>query len=639
MNHTKESFAAFAEDSLARARARRDEVASLPADAGAEAVARAFDAIGRELGEAYGLSELFAAVHPDEGVRDVCERTSQEISAFLTGVGLDRELYEAFARPEHADGLEGGLARFVEHTLRDFRRSGVDQDEATRERIRALQDEIVRVGQRFDRNIVQGGRELQVADGHAALAGLPADYLASHPEDDDGTVTLTTDPNDVMPVLLYAERDDLRRDVFMMFNQRATPENAPVLVELVERRHELAKLLGEDSWASWVLGDKMIGDAATAHSFIDSIHDRARPVAEAELEELLAEKRTLDPAADEVTAWEVKYLIERVKRRRFEFDSQSVRPYFPYESVERGVIEVSERLYGVEIRRNRDEPVWHPSVKCFDVVEGGATVARFFLDMFPRDGKYKHAAMFDVRGGVEGGEVPAACLVCNFPEPKEGDDALLLHEQVTTVFHEFGHLLHHLFAVQPWYGFSGIACEWDFVEVPSQLFEEWAWDVDVLQGFAKHHGTGEPIPSALVERLKAAEEYGKGVGVLGQMLYAKFALTLFDSDPEGLDPSALMARLREERTLVRHVPGTEMQNSFGHLNGYSASYYTYMWSLVIAKDLFGRFGADLMDAEAARRYREAVLRPGGARDAAALVRDFLGRDFSYEAWEAWLKAS
>ncbi|MEL6907859.1 MAG: M3 family metallopeptidase, partial [Planctomycetota bacterium] len=351
-----------------------------------------------------------------------------------------------------------------------------------------------------------------------------------------------------------------------------------------------------------------------------------------------------DPAAERVERWQTKFLSERVKRRRFDFDSQAVRPYFAYDRVEDGVLRITEDLYGVEVRRNADEPVWHASVKCFDIVEGGEVRARFYLDMFPREGKYKHAAMFDINGGDPGGsgrsaKLPAAALVCNFPEPKDGDPGLLLHDQVTTVFHEFGHLLHHLFAVQPWYGFSGIRCEWDFVEVPSQLYEEWAWKVDVLQRFALHHETGEPIPSDLVERLRAAEEYGKALGVVEQMLYAKYALELFDSDPSKVDPHDLMVRLRTERTFGRHYEGTAMECAFGHLHGYSASYYTYMWSLVIAKDFLGRFGDDLMDPVPARRYRDAVLAPGGARDAVDLARDFLGREVSYEAWEAWLAAS
>ena len=643
MNHTDDSFTKLVAASLAEAQRCREEVQALPEDAGPEKTARTFDGIGRALGDAYGLAELYSAVHPDESVRTAAETASRDIAAFTTELGLDRGVYEVF---ERMDGPidDPDLERYIARTLRDFARSGVDRDDEARERIRTLNEELVEVGQRFDRNIVHGGREIRLGGGHAELSGLPADYLAARPEAEDGSVTLRTEPNDFFPVLLYATDDDVRRRFFDLYNQRAFPENQAVLRELVEKRHALSQELGMATWTEWALGDKMVNRPEAAHRFVDSIRERALGPARNELDELLEERRLAEPGAQRVERWQTKFLAERVKQRRFNFDSQAVRPYFSYERVEEGVLRITEELFGIEIQRNTEEPVWHPSVKCFDVIEGGRVAARFFLDMFPRKGKYKHAAMFDINGGdpgtsALGAKLPAAALVCNFPEPTQDDPGLLLHDQVTTVFHEFGHLLHHLFAVQPWYGFSGIRCEWDFVEVPSQLFEEWAWRADVLQRFALHHETNEPIPVALVEGLRAAQEYGKALGVLEQMLYAKYALELFGGDPDKIDPHELMVSLRNERTFAPHVEGTAMECAFGHLNGYSAGYYTYMWSLVIAKDFFGQFGSDLMDASLSKRYREAVLAPGGARDAADLVRDFLGRDVSYDAWEEWLAAS
>lgn len=637
--HTVDEFKALLDGALAAAEEGRAALSAMASGGRtAEEVARTYDGIGRALGEVHGLSGLYASVHPDAAMREAAEEATQRISAFTTSLGLDQDAYAAFEAIELPEGADPDLVRYVEHTLRDFRRSGVDRDEAARGKIRALQEKLVEVGQQFDRNIVAGGRELRLEGGHADLAGLPADFLDAHPEAEDGSVTLTTDPTDFLPVLLYAERDDVREGLFLKFNQRAYPENKEVLDELLALRHELAGELGYPHYAAWVCEDKMIRTAEAAHDFVDRISGLGRPVGTREFAELEEELRRFDPAAGRIKPWQTRFLIERVKQRKFAFDSQSVRPYFAYDRVEAGVLAVIEQLFGVEVRRNREEPVWHPSVKCFDVNEGGRTVARFYLDMFPREGKFKHAAMFDINGGVPGESLPQAALVCNFPEPSESDPALLLHDQVTTVFHEFGHLLHHLFAVQPWYGFSGIRCEWDFVEVPSQLFEEWAWSVDVLQRFALHHETEEPIPAELVERLRAAEEYGKGIGVMGQMMYAKFALCLFDSDPAGLDPGELFGELQREMTFFEKVEGTAMECSFGHLHGYSASYYTYMWSLVIAKDFFGAFGgAGLMDAALAARYRQAVLAPGGARDAAEMAREFLGREVSFDAWQAWLQ--
>ena len=636
--HDAASFSALVDQQLDAAQRGLDALLELPSGATAEEVSSTFDGIGKEIGEVSGLSELFSAVHPDEAVREAAEVASQRVSAFVTELNLHRGAYERFANLDLEGELSADVRRYVEHALRDYRRSGVDKDDATRERVRLLQEELIHIGQEFDRNIMTGGRSLRLDEGHGALSGLPADFLAAHPEDADGSVTLTTDPTDFLPVMLYAERDDVRRDLHREFNLRAFPENVDVLNRLLAKRHELANTLGYDHWAHWACEDKMVGTAEAARAFAQRVSDRARPVGESEFGDLLAELRTIDPAAERVEAWQSRFLAERVKRRKHSFDSQSVRPYFAYAKVRDGILATTETLFGVRIERSESGSPWHESVECFDVFEGDRVAARFYLDMFPREGKFKHAAMFQMRSGVSGGAIPEAALVCNFPGPTESDPALLLHDQVTTFFHEVGHLLHHLFSTHRFHGFAGIACEWDFVEVPSQLYEEWAWSAGVLQQFATHHETGEPIPVELVDRLRAAEEYGKGMNVMGQMLYALFALTLYDRDPAGVDPGELLGDLQKELTYFEKVPGTAMQCAFGHLHGYSSNYYTYMWSLVISKDFASVFGDDLMSTEKAQRYRETVLGQGGSDDAGAMALAFLGRETSFDAWESWLQA-
>ena len=639
IQHTAATFSKLVDTHLAGATGHLEAVRNLPSDAAAETVARSFDAIGAELGAVTGLAELMSAVHPDEGVRTAAEEAIQRTSAFASDLSLDRSAYEPFSRLDLDQEMTGEVRRFVEHTLRDYRRGGVDKDDATRARISELQEKLVQTGQAFDRNIMTGGRTARLENGHGDLEGLPQDFLDAHPEDEDGSVTLSTDPTDFLPVLLYAQRDETRRALFMEFHSRAFPENEDVLKELLTLRHELATTLGFEHWAHYTCEDKMIGSAEAAREFATKVSDRARPVGKEEHAELLAELRSIDPKAEKVMPWQSRFLMERVKRKKHDFDSQSVRPYFAYESVKEGILRTTEALFGVEIKPAEGVELWHESVECYDVFEGGKRTARFYLDMFPREAKFKHAAMFQVYSGVNGtvDRVPEAALVCNFPEPTDSDPALLLHDQVTTCFHEFGHLLHHLFAVNSFHGFAGISCEWDFVEVPSQLYEEWAWSAGVLQSFATHHETGEPIPTELVERLRSAEEYGKGLGVMGQMLYALYSLTLYDRDPKGVNPGELMGEMQRELTFYEKVPGTAMHAAFGHLHSYSAGYYTYMWSLVISKDFFGQFAGDLMSAGTAQRYRDEVLAIGGSEDAAQMVRSFLGREAGFEAWESWLK--
>ena len=605
---------------------------------GAEPTLMAYDRMFAPLNGLSGRLHLYTQAHPDEAMRVVCEELERELSSLRTEVALNRDVYERLAAVEPEDARTPEQRRLLEHALRDFRRSGVDRSPETRAAIKALQEELVRVGQDFDRNIITGGREFVVAEGHGGLEGLPADFLASHPEREDGSVVLTTDPTDRIPFLSYAERDDLRREYFAVCMQRACPENLEVLPELLEKRHAMARLLDYPTWADYITEDKMTGSAREARAFIERVIDLVRERARAETSELLEEKRKRHPDATAVFDWERAYLVEKVRRTRFDFDSQSVRPYFAFERVKAGVLATSAQLYGVEFRRDERTECWHSSVECYEIVDRGEVVARFFLDMHPRENKFKHAAMFHLAEGLEEGVLPEAALVCNFPEPTADDPALLLHDQVTTFFHEVGHLLHHLFAGrQHFLSFSGIATEHDFVEVPSQMYEEWAWNAPVLQTFALHHETEEPIPEAMVHRLRSAQEYGKGLSVLTQMFYAMLSMTYYDRDPAALDPTETMNRLREELLPIESESEGNFHASFGHLHGYSAMYYTYMWSLVIAKDLFSRFENDLMNGATANEYRRAVLAPGGSKDAKDLVRGFLGREYAFEAFERWLQ--
>ncbi len=633
-------FQAEVRAALVRSRANIAAFLALPQDTSFQAAILAYDRLLEPLNGPAGRVACLVSLHPEREEREASEELEQEIARLRTEVGLHRGLYERLAGLDVAQAPTPEARRLLEQALRDMRRSGVDRDPETRERIRELQAELVRIGQEFDRNIVDDRRAFVVPDGPAGLAGCPADFVAAHPVRADGSVELSMDPPDRIPFLTYAERGDLRRAYFDLCNDRAHPQNLTVLQRLLAGRHELSRLLGYRHWADFVTEDKMSRSAAQVRAFLERVVELVRERARAEAVELLAMKRRREPGASEVFEEERLFLTERVKRARFGFDSQSVRPYFGYERVKHGILETSAELYGVEFVRRGDPDPWHPSVEAYEVREDGRLVARFYLDMHPREGKYKHAALFHLTQGVEGGTLPAAVLVCNFPAAGAGDAALLEHDQVTTFFHEFGHLLHHLFGGRQRYlAFSGIATEHDFCEVPSQMYEEWAWDAGVLARFARHVDTGAPIPADLVRSMRAAQEYGKGMYVLVQMLYALLSLAYHESAPGELDLTGTMRALKRELLPVTPRDTANFHASFGHLNGYSAMYYTYMWSLVIAKDLWSRFEPDPMDGRTASAYRAAVLEPGGSRDAAELVRGFLGRDYDFEAFERWLRSA
>jgi thimet oligopeptidase len=295
-------------------------------------------------------------------------------------------------------------------------------------------------------------------------------------------------------------------------------------------------------------------------------------------------------------------------------------------------------MLGLTYKRIENADLWDPSVEAYEVWEDGRMIGRFYLDLHPRPGKFNHAANFGIRNGVEGIQIPEAALVCNFAGGKPGDPGLMEHGDVVTFFHEFGHLLHSVLGGhERWENISGISTEWDFVDAPSQMLEEWAWNPGVLQTFAKHYQTGEPIPAEMVERMRRADWFGRATSIAYQTLYSAISLDYYNRPAKDVDTDAILRSLEPKYTPYASVPDTHFQAAFGHLDGYSAIYYTYMWSLVISKDMFSKFDrSNLLDPAIAKRYRDTVIGQGGSAPAAKLVHNFLGRDYDFRSFDEWL---
>ncbi len=584
---------------------------------------------------ALSQASLMSQVHPLEKVRKDAELCEQKASSAATNMSLNKELYLALKMGESVN-LPPDAKRLLEHSLRDFRRSGVDQDDATREKIKALREELVTIGQEFSQNIRDERLTIEL-DSVADLKGLPKDYIEAHKPNAKGKIEISTDYPDFVPFMKYAESNDLRQKLRFKYLNRGQ-KNGDVLRLMIEKRHELAKLLGYSSYADYVVEDKMIKEARSIHSFINKIAEIAKIGADKEYQALLEFKKRKDPAATKIEGYESSYLEEAFKKERFQFDSQEARSYFPYEKVRDGLLTTTGKLFGIRYVPVSDAKVWDPSVNTYDVFDQSGKLGRIYLDMHPREGKYKHAAQFTVQSGLNERQYPEGALVCNFPDPKNGP-ALMEHREVVTMFHEFGHLLHHVFAgKQRWIPFSGVATEWDFVEAPSQLLEEWAWSAEVLQSFAINENTKKAIPKELVEKMRAADEFGKAISARQQIFYAALSVDFFEKDPKSFDPLKHLKELQAQYSYFPYEEGTHFHYSFGHLEGYSAMYYTYMWSLSIAKDLLRPFKEKgLMDPSIANRYRDIILKQGGSKDANDLVQEFLGRPFSFDAFEEWLK--
>src|SRR6185312_2917722 len=372
-------------------------------------------------------------------------------------------------------------------------------------------------------------------------------------------------------------------------------------------------------------------------AFVDQIARVSQARADEDYKLLYARLQKDEPRANSVPAWDVSYLKERVRAEQLDFDAQSVRPYFEFKRVEAGLLAITSQLFGVQYRKVEDAKVWHPDVDVYDVFDGGRRLGRIYLDLHPRAGKFSHAAQFTLVTGKEGARLPEGVLLCNFPKGVGGQPALMEEGDVSTFFHEFGHLVQHVFSGHTRWTSTASYREYDFVEAPSQLLEEWVEDAPTLQTFAKHYQTGAPIPTELVAKMKRADEFARGLDVRRQMNYAAVSLAYYDHDPAGLDTTQVFADMEGKYTPFAHVDGTYPQEAFGHLVGYSSNYYTYMWSLVIAKDLFTPFKAHgLLNKDVAAKYRHAVLEAGGKMPAAEMVQDFLGRPFSFNAYQKWL---
>ncbi|WP_068115217.1 M3 family metallopeptidase [Nocardioides dokdonensis] len=581
------------------------------------------------LANAFAASSLLSQVHPDAGLRSAAEAAEQEANRFQTALMLDPVLYERLAAVP-TDGLDPAAHRVLADALRAFRRAGVDRDDETRERLRVLGERENDLSQAFGRHIRDGARATQLPA--SALAGLPDDYVEAHPQAPDGTVTITTDYPDTHPFLTFSTDAEARHAVMSAFLDLAWPENDEVLRELLAVRDERARLLGYDGWPDYDAEVKMIGSGAAIGDFIDQIAREASAAAERDAAVLTERARADRPDLEHLTVADARFYTEVVRRERYEVDAHEVRRYFDFTRVRQGLLDVTGRLFGLTWTPVPDAPTWHDDVAAYDVALAGADgpLGRIHLDLHPRPGKYNHAAQFDLVPGVEGRQLPEGVLVCNFGR------GLMEHSEVVTLFHEFGHLLHHVLAGRhQWVRFSGVATEWDFVEAPSQMLEEWAWDADVLAGFATD-ADGRAIPAALVAQMRAAEEFGKGVHARTQMYYASISYRFHAERPEDL--TARSRELSEQYAVWAALPGTHFHCGFGHLGGYTSAYYTYMWSLVIAKDLFSAFDAeDLFAPEVTTRYRDRVLAAGGSKDAADLVEDFLGRPYEPAAFTAWLE--
>lgn len=610
---------------VARSTAMRTALEKAKGPASVATSLTAFDQLTEVIGGGSGEATLYRETGATAAARTAGEKCEVRMASEGTKLSLSRPIYERIkAIPQPSDEP---TKLYLSRVLGAFERAGIALDADGRAKAQALTDEVSKLTTQFEANIPKGQRTITATP--AELDGLPQDFIDAHKPGADGKITLKTDYTDYIPVLTYAKSAELRERFYREFVQRAYPDNEPVLRALIDKRDELAKLVGRPNYATLNFEDRMLNTPDKVQKLMDDMAAAAKPAAERDYAKKLAALQQLQPGATKVQPWDNAYVSQLVQKQSYGYDRQEARKYFNYDNVRDGILKLTEDMFGVDIRP-WNTPKWAKLAEAYEMYDHGKLIGRFYFDSHPRDGKYEHANAVPLRAGVRG-SVPVAALVMNLPAGK----GLMEHGDVETFLHEYGHLLHAIFGGQDkkWAFESGVTTEWDFVEAPSQMLENWVYDYDTLAGFAKD-ASGNTIPRDLVEKMNKARYFSLGMDDMRQLGLSNVSLQYY-LGPAPADLGAAAREFDSKYDPLPPPPFSQFQDSFPHLAGYGAAYYTYRWSVVIADDLFTRFAKEgLRNPQTAAQYRDLVLKPGGTKPAAELVSDFLGRPISLDAYRA-----
>jgi len=576
-----------------------------------------------------GPNDFILNVHPDKAIRDAAQACSLRWADFASSLGQNEKVYRALQKAPKTDGID---AEFVRLASGQFEDSGVALPRPKRERAKQILDKLTELDQQFGKNLRDAGT--RVAFTEAELKGVAASVWEKAKRDDQGRILLGVDYPSYVPVMRSAESSAARQRMWLAKTNEGGQPNLDLLAQIVKLRGEYAGLFGFSNYVDFNLRRRMAKDGATATHFLDSVTGAVNAREKTELQELRAAKaQHLGTALDQtqVERWDATFYSERVKLQKFSVDQNAFRPYFPPQASLEFAMRIIEKLMGVKYQRIENK-LWHDEAQTYVVsdVASGQPIAQMYVDLYPRDGKYNHAAVWPLRGSATRiGRTPVAALVVNF------DRNGLTLDEVETLLHELGHAVHVNLSKTRYAATAGTTVMHDFVEAPSQMLEDWVYDKNVLKLMQEVCPTCKPVPDAMVEQALAAKHYGKGGQFGRQHLYASYDITLHQqAKPE---PLPLWAKM-EGATPLGYVPGTLFPAGFAHIaGGYGAGYYGYLWSLVVAMDLRTAFAADKLSPDVGKRYRDLVLGQGAQKPAPELVKDFLGRESNSQAFFEYLK--
>lgn len=586
---------------------------------------------------------LMNEVHPDSGVRAESEKSILKFAEWQNNMSLNEDLYNAvveYSKSEEIETLAPVQKRLFDDILDDFIRQGFNLSKEKRDSVKAIKNRIQKVGLEFGKNISTYTDTLIVNE--EGMIGLP-DWYKDQYRVSEGTYKLDISYPTRRPFMRMSESEDTRKAYTEKFLNRAAEKNLDVIKQMVVERQKLADVLGYPSYAEYILTDRMPKNAKTVWEFEKSLNEAIKAKTEIELQELLEIKsEKTGQTATVINYWELHYYTNLLQEAKYQLDSEEVSEYFELNNVRKGLFAITQSVFGLSYKQVENPSVWHPDVELYEVydTETKELLGYFYLDLYPRENKYSHAAHFGIAKGkktAKGYQKPIASLVCNFPKPTAEKPSLLQHGaggNVETFFHEFGHLIHGMVTTADYFAYSGTSVDRDFVEAPSQIFENWVWYKESVTLFAKHYQTGEVISDELLEKMFAAKNMTSGGDMAFQVLLGMEDMTLYDKwDPKGEESVLDVARrLHKEILNWNETPNTARIAAFGHLDGYAASYYGYAWSRVFSADMFSVFEKEgILNSETGRRFRDVVISKGGTEDPMDLVRAFLGREPNNEA--------
>lgn len=639
---TAAGVAATVDEALARADTLVTRMVDPATPSTSDTILLTLDDIADLLETTYGQSAFLGYVHPDKEVRDAGNAAEERLQKWDVDLVFRDDFYQAvkrFSATEEAGALTGEQRRLLDFTMRDLRRAGHELAPEVRAEVKELTQRLVELGILFQRNIDEHQDHLIVT--RDDLAGLPDSYIEGLEAGEiEGTFKVSMAYPDVVPFLENAKRRDLREQLARKFNSRAVETNSPLLDEAVAIRRRIAALFGQPSWAHHQLEERMAKTPEAVHAFYDSL---VHPLTEKGKDEIEVMEQMLkqDGGEGPLQAYDFRYYETQLRKRDYGVDPLEVAAYFPLQQVVEGMLDLTGEVFSLDYRRVDAAP-WHPDVITYAIHDrdSGDLIAHFYMDLFPREGKYSHAAAFTLVAGrllADGSyQKPVSAIVANFTKPGSDRPSLLQHSEVETFFHEFGHILHQTLTRAEMVRFAGSNTERDFVEAPSQIMENWTWRPEVLGRFARHYQTREPIPEDLVGQLTAAKNLNIALNNLRQAQFGLLDMWLHDDSPDKNVEKVL--RRSVEVSLFPFHEGTFFPASFGHLlGGYDAGYYGYLWSEVYGDDMWSRFDQEgVTNPEVGLAYRRHILEKGGSVDGMDMLRSFLGRDPNNQAFLAKL---